>query len=119
MAVSLLGVMPIESLPFVILGSSLVLGTIGSKILDNKIKPKERLKSFTTASTEVEKIEEEVKYAIELEKDKIEINKIITKLNNEINIGFGSVDIIKTIDDKFYIMEINSGVMMDNFINQK
>ncbi len=33
-------------------------------------------------------------------------------------LNFGSVDIIKTKDNKFYIMEINSGVMMDNFIKQ-
>ena len=35
-----------------------------------------------------------------------------------INDGFCSVDIIKTKDSNFYVMEINSGVMMQNFIKQ-
>lgn len=35
-----------------------------------------------------------------------------------INNGFCSVDIIKAKDNNFYVMEINSGVMMQNFIKQ-
>ena len=44
-------------------------------------------------------------------KKKINYNKILK--NNE---GFGSIDIIKTIDNKYYVLEINSGVMIENYI---
>lgn len=46
------------------------------------------------------------------------ISSLALKTAKSVGLGFGSVDIIKTKDDKFYIMEINSGVMMDNFIKQ-
>lgn len=46
------------------------------------------------------------------------ISSLALKTANVVGLGFGSVDIIKTKDGKFYIMEINSGVMMDNFIKQ-
>lgn len=51
-------------------------------------------------------------------KDYSEISSLALKTSSILNVGFGSVDIIKTIDGKYYIMEINSGVMMDNFIKQ-
>ena len=53
-----------------------------------------------------------------LESDKIEIINIINKINEFLDLKFVSVDIIKTVENKFYVMEINSGVMMENFINQ-
>ena len=53
-----------------------------------------------------------------LESDKIEIINIINKINEFLDFKFVSVDIIKTVENKFYVMEINSGVMMENFINQ-
>ena len=34
------------------------------------------------------------------------------------DIKYGSIDIIKTTDGHYYVMEINSGLMMDNFILQ-
>ena len=37
---------------------------------------------------------------------------------NTLNIPFASVDIIKTYDNKLLVMEANSGVMMDSFIEQ-
>lgn len=46
------------------------------------------------------------------------ISSLALKTAKVVGLGFGSVDIIKTKDGKFYIMEINSGVMMDNFIKQ-
>ena len=52
------------------------------------------------------------------ESDKIEIINIIDKINEFLDLKFVSVDIIKTVENKFYVMEINSGVMMENFINQ-
>jgi glutathione synthase/RimK-type ligase-like ATP-grasp enzyme len=38
------------------------------------------------------------------------VNQVLSKLN----IGFASIDIIKTKDNKYLVMEINSGVMMKN-----
>lgn len=67
---SITGTIPAESFPFIMAGSSLFVGTIGRKILEWKFKTKERLKKFTTANTQSEKIQEEVKYTIELEKAK-------------------------------------------------
>ena len=65
---SITNTIPAESLPLIITGSSLGIGTIGRKILEWKFKTKERFKSFTTAKTQYEKIQEEIKYAVELEK---------------------------------------------------
>lgn len=53
-----------------------------------------------------------------LESDKIEIINIINQINEFLDFKFVSIDIIKTAENKFYVMEINSGVMMENFINQ-
>ncbi len=50
--------------------------------------------------------------------DKIELNKIYDKILNSLDIKYGSIDIIKTTDGHYYVMEINSGLMMDNFILQ-
>ena len=50
--------------------------------------------------------------------DKENIDNIIKLLKPIINNGFCSVDIIKTKDNNFYVMEINRGVMMQNFIKQ-
>ena len=51
-------------------------------------------------------------------KDYETISSIALDTALKVGLNFGSVDIIKTKDEKFYIMEINSGVMMDNFIKQ-
>ena len=45
------------------------------------------------------------------------IINIAKKVCKEINLKFGSVDIIQTTDNKLYVLEVNSGVMMDNYIN--
>lgn len=44
------------------------------------------------------------------------ISKIAKDVSKKINLGFGSIDIIKTNDDKYYVLEINSGVMIENYI---
>lgn len=44
------------------------------------------------------------------------ISKMAKDVSKKINLGFGSIDIIKTIDGKYYVLEINSGVMIDNYI---
>ena len=45
------------------------------------------------------------------------IISIAKKVCEEINLKFGSVDIIQTKDNKLYVLEVNSGVMMDNYIS--
>ena len=40
------------------------------------------------------------------------------KVKDTINIRFASIDIIQTKDNKFLVLEVNSGVMMENFIKQ-
>lgn len=47
------------------------------------------------------------------------ITLLATKVAKQINLGFGSVDIIKTIDNKLLVMEANSGVMMKNYIENE
>ena len=49
-------------------------------------------------------------------KDKIE--GIAKDAAKALNIGFATVDVIKTIDNNFYVMEINSGICMTNFIKK-
>ena len=55
------------------------------------------------------------KVSFEIDKDiQIEIENIMKKLTKNIDICFCSVDIIKTSDNKYLVLEINSGVMMKN-----
>ena len=42
---------------------------------------------------------------------------IAKKITNAFDLGFCSIDIIETEENEFLIMEINSGVMMTNYIN--
>ena len=44
------------------------------------------------------------------------ISKMAKDVSKKINLGFGGIDIIKTNDDKYYVLEINSGVMIENYI---
>lgn len=45
------------------------------------------------------------------------VEKLAIDTAKKLNIRFGSVDIIKTVDEKYLVLEINSGVMMKNFVN--
>lgn len=67
--------------PYIISGISLGFGFIVRKIFDKKNKIKERMKSFSTANTQSEKIQEEVKYTIEMEKTKNRNKAIQQTLN--------------------------------------
>lgn len=49
---------------------------------------------------------------------KNDIECLAEEISRKIGLGFGSIDIIKTTDNKLFVMEINSGVMMENFIKQ-
>lgn len=82
---SLLETIPAESFSFILIDSSLCIGTVGRKIFDWKYKTKEKLKAFTTTNTQSEKLQDEVKYTIELEKYKnrnVVIQKTIDLLNS-------------------------------------
>ena len=50
--------------------------------------------------------------------DKKNILDIVSKITNNIDIGFCSIDIVKS-DTSFLVMEINSGVMMKYLISEK
>ena len=44
-----------------------------------------------------------------------ELIKIAKRVCNEINLRFGSIDIIQTFDNELFVLEVNSGVMLDNY----
>lgn len=50
------------------------------------------------------------------EKTKHKLLEILNQLTKKISLGFCSVDIIETETHEFYILEINSGIMMNNYI---
>ena len=50
-------------------------------------------------------------------KTKSIISNMAIDISEKINLKFGSIDIIKTYDDKYYVLEINSGVMIENYIS--
>lgn len=49
---------------------------------------------------------------------KDDIENLAEEISRKIGLGFGSIDIIKTTNNKLFVMEINSGVMMENFVKQ-
>lgn len=51
------------------------------------------------------------------EDEKKDLIKLASLAAEKINLKFGSIDIIKTMDNQYKIIEINSGVMMENLIN--
>lgn len=65
---NVVGSIPPESIPLIILGGSLGIGTIARKLLEKKYKIEERLRAFTNAKTDKEKLEEELRHEIEIEK---------------------------------------------------
>lgn len=123
---TLTGSIPVESIPFIIVGSSLGVGTIGRKILDWKFKIKERLKKFTIAKTQSEKIQEEVKYTVEIEKAnnrnralKQTINSLCSKqeiLNSLANsYDIKDKNIPETEEDSKKIIEDSSILLKDKY----
>lgn len=72
------------SYPLTLVGSSLIMGTIGSKLFNKKYDTKKRFDNFSTSVTESEKLEEEVQYYIELQKAN-NLNKVIDKSMAELN----------------------------------
>ena len=53
-------------------------------------------------------------------KEKLLENKLIEiakQVCNEVNLKFGSIDIVQTIDDDLFVLEVNSGVMLENYVS--
>ena len=51
--------------------------------------------------------------------DKLLENKLIKiakQVCDEINLKFGSIDIVQTTNNDLYVLEVNSGVMLENYI---
>ena len=44
------------------------------------------------------------------------LSNLAKKVAENINLKFGSVDIIETVDNELYVLEVNSGVMVENYI---
>lgn len=61
-------IFPWFTYPIALIGGSIGIGAIGKSLFDKKYELKERLKAFSNAKTQAEKLEEEVHYQIELEK---------------------------------------------------
>ncbi len=54
-----------------------------------------------------------------VKEDKIcsKLLSIVNRIVKELKPGFCSIDIVETIDGKMFVMELNSGVMMKNYLN--
>lgn len=53
-----------------------------------------------------------------LEEDKKKVINISLNAAKLIGVKFGSIDIVKTKDNNFFILEINSGIMTQNYVKQ-
>ena len=51
------------------------------------------------------------------EEIKKELIKVVNKIVNNIDCNFVSVDIVKTVDNKYKVLEINSGVSIEKVVN--
>lgn len=55
--------------------------------------------------------------SFELSEDiKNKLLPMVINISKSIGLGYGSIDIIETIDNDYYVMEINSGVMCKNYM---
>ena len=98
---TLASIFPGAIYPTVLIGISICVGTIGKNLIYKKYKIEDRLKSFTNARTEAEKIEEAVLYQIEIDKlnnkNKV-IDEAIETLTNE-------KETLNKISDKYNISD--------------
>lgn len=53
---------------------------------------------------------------IEIAENKEKIEQLAVEIASKIGLSFASVDIIETNDDNLFVLEINSGVMLENFM---
>ncbi len=78
------------------------------KVLDNNEKFEYSWKFNLSQGSIAKKVENK-----ELEDKLLDLAE---KISKEINLKFGSIDIIETFDNRILILEVNSGVMLENYI---
>ena len=78
------------------------------KILDKDVKFQYNWKFNLSQGSIAKKVDDKI-----LEDTLVKIAKRVCK---EINLRFGSVDIIQTTENELLILEVNSGVMLENYI---
>lgn len=96
-------VIPALSFPAIVVGGSLGVGTLIRTLMDKKYQTKERLKVFSTAKTQTEKLEEEIHYQIELEKANNR-NLVIDQVINVLN---SNESMLRKISSKYEIRDKN------------
>lgn len=77
-------IIPALSYPAIVVGGSLGIGTLINNLINKKFQTKKRLKVFSTAKTQTEKLKEQLHYQIELEKA-INRNLVINQTINQVN----------------------------------
>ena len=108
---TIIDTIPAEIIPIILSGSSLCIGNIIRKKYYSKHKIQERLDSFTNAHTHLEKLEEEVRYTVEIEKAEnknLAINKAIGLLNSE-------QSTLNSLSSKYNIIDKNSSRTKEEF----
>lgn len=94
-------VIPALSFPAIVVGGSLGVGTLIRTLMDKKYQTKERLKAFSTAKTQTEKLEEEIHYQIELEK----ANNRNLVIDQAINVLNSNESMLRKISSKYEISD--------------
>lgn len=92
-----------ETFPFILACNSLGIGVVAKKIVDLIFKTKEKLRKFSNAKTQAEKIQEEIKYPIELEKLENR-NKTIEQIMNSLN---SNQNILNSVSSEYNINDKN------------
>ena len=97
-------VLPVLGYPGVLLGGSLIIGTIAGTLFNKKFKAKDRLKAFSTAKTQSEKLEEEIHYQIELEK----VNNRNKAIDNSIKLLDSNQSILDKVSSRYDLNDRNA-----------
>lgn len=103
-ASTLASIIPPLSIPTILASCSLGIGIIGRKLTEKKYKTKERIKAFSKAKTEAEKVEEEIYYQIELEKAKNR-NQIVQQTISSLD---SNEALLRSFSSKYDINEKNA-----------
>lgn len=100
---------PVLAYQTMVITSSIGLGTLFTNSLFKKYKIKERLKMFSESKTDIEKLQEEVNYQIELEKA-CNRNKVIKETLDTIN---STESMVNELSNKYNITEKYSSKSKD------
>ena len=100
---------PVLAYQTMVITSSIGLGTLFTNSLFKKYKIKERLKMFSESKTDIEKLQEEVNYQIELEKA-CNRNKVIEETLDTIN---STESMVNELSNKYNITEKYSSKSKD------